>query len=449
MAEVGVALLSTVVKVVFDKLASPDVADLIRGKKLTQGLLRKLKIAVLSVNAVLEDAEEKQLTKPFVKDWIDELKDALYDADDIMDAIATEAMRSKLVAEFHTATGKVRSSISTFLERFVNEIEPKIKDVLSRVDDLAKQKDLMGLQEIAGRSKSKRLPTTPSIEESGTFGRNDDKKVIIDLLLSEDALSGDKKSVIAIVGMGGLGKTTLAQLVYRDRRVKEHFNLQVWFCISEEFVVSKVQKSIIETVTSSPCSGSSIRELGKLKNLQGTLSISKLQNVVPPKDALNAGLKDKKHLEKLALEWDATTPRSESERIVLESLRPHTSLKSLTIKGYGGGIFPDWVGHHSFSCITSIHLVECRNVCSLPPFGQLCSLKELSIVGLNGVVTVGREFCGNSSTGSSSIQPFGGLKVLRFEKMLGWEEWLSSSSAENEGGGFPDLKELCIQIALS
>ncbi|KAB1227546.1 putative disease resistance RPP13-like protein 1 [Morella rubra] len=116
MAEVGVALLSTVVQVVFDKLASPDVADLIRGKKLTQGLLRKLKIAVLSVNAVLEDAEEKQLTKPFVKDWIDELKDALYDADDIMDAIATEAMRSKLVAEFHTATGKVRSSISTFLE---------------------------------------------------------------------------------------------------------------------------------------------------------------------------------------------------------------------------------------------------------------------------------------------------------------------------------------------
>ncbi|KAB1227545.1 hypothetical protein CJ030_MR1G019995 [Morella rubra] len=130
-------------------------------------------------------------------------------------------------------------------------------------------------------------------------------------------------------------------------------------------------------------SGSSIRELGKLKNLQGTLSISKLQNVVPPKDALNAGLKDKKHLEKLALEWDATTPRSESERIVLESLRPHTSLKSLTIKGYGGGIFPDW--------------------------------------------------------------PFGGLKVLRFEKMSGWEEWLSSSSAENEGGGFPDLKELCIK----
>ncbi|KAB1206345.1 hypothetical protein CJ030_MR7G025649 [Morella rubra] len=192
-------------------------------------------------------------------------------------------------------------------------------------------------------------------------------------------------------------------------------------------------------------SGSSIRELGKLKNLSGALSISQLQNVIPPKDALNVGLRDKKYLDKLALEWAATTPRSESERILLESLRPHTSLKRLTIKSYGGGIFPNWVGHHSFSCITSIHLDECRNVCSLPPFGQLCSLKELSIIGLNGVVTVGREFCGNSSTGSSSIHPFGGLKVLRFEQMSGWKEWLSSSSAENEGGAFLDLKELCIR----
>ncbi|KAB1199593.1 putative disease resistance RPP13-like protein 1 [Morella rubra] len=190
--------------------------------------------------------------------------------------------------------------------------------------------------------------------------------------------------------------------------------------------------------------GSSIWELGKLKNLRGTLHISKLQNVVPPKDALNEGLMDK-DLEKLALDWDGTTSRPESERIVLKSLRPQTSLKSLTIESYGGGIFLDWVGHHSFSNIASMHLDECRNVCSLPPFGQLCSLKELSIAGLNGVVTVGREFCGNSSIGSSLIQPFGGLKVLRFQQMSGWEEWLSCRSAKNEGGAFPDLKELYIK----
>jgi hypothetical protein len=72
-------------------------------------------------------------------------------------------------------------------------------------------------------------------------------------------------------------------------------------------------------------------------------------------------------------------------------------------------------------------------------------LQDLSIVGFDGVVKVGREFYGSDS---SSVKPFGALKVLRFEQMLKWEEWFSFG-AENEGGAFPQLEELYIMIALS
>ncbi|XP_059434162.1 putative disease resistance protein At3g14460 [Corylus avellana] len=188
------------------------------------------------------------------------------------------------------------------------------------------------------------------------------------------------------------------------------------------------------------CNGSCIGELGKLTNLRGKLAILNLQNVVSSTDAADAGLKDKKHIEELVLEWKAGTVVLESQRTILDSLQPHSNLKILTINNYGGQNFPDWVGHYSFFNMVSLHLIRCKFCCSLPSLGQLPSLQNLSIVEFDGVVTVGPEFYGS---GSSSIRPFKALKVLRFELMLKWEEWFTLG-AENEGEAFPLLQELYI-----
>uniref|UniRef100_A0A453QCC4 NB-ARC domain-containing protein n=1 Tax=Aegilops tauschii subsp. strangulata TaxID=200361 RepID=A0A453QCC4_AEGTS len=46
--------------------------------------------------------------------------------------------------------------------------------------------------------------------------------------------------------MGGLGKTTLAKMVYNDQGVQQHFGLKMWHCVSDNFDVIALLKSIIE-----------------------------------------------------------------------------------------------------------------------------------------------------------------------------------------------------------
>ncbi|CAN6697263.1 unnamed protein product [Malus baccata var. baccata] len=118
------------------------------------------------------------------------------------------------------------------------------------IDHLAKQKDVLGLKESVVRGNiSLRTPTARSAED--IYGRDEDKEKLKTLLLTDDASSGDI-SVIPIVGMDGVGKTTLAQLLYNDNRVKEYFDVRAWVRVSQDFDPVRVTKTLFESIASKP-----------------------------------------------------------------------------------------------------------------------------------------------------------------------------------------------------
>uniref|UniRef100_F6H948 Disease resistance RPP13-like protein 1 n=1 Tax=Vitis vinifera TaxID=29760 RepID=F6H948_VITVI len=236
----GGALLSASLQVIFDRMASRDVLTFLRGQKLSATLLRKLQMKLLEVQAVLNDAEAKQITNLAVKDWVDELKDAVYDAEDLVDDITTEALRRKMESDSQT---QVRNII------FGEGIESRVEEITDTLEYLSQKKDVLGLKKGVGENLSKRWPTTSLVDESGVYGRDVNREEIVKFLLSHNT-SGNKISVIALVGMGGIGKTTLAKLVYNDRRVVEFFDLKAWVCVSNEFDLVRITKTILKAIDS-------------------------------------------------------------------------------------------------------------------------------------------------------------------------------------------------------
>ncbi|XP_030510881.2 putative disease resistance RPP13-like protein 1 [Cannabis sativa] len=264
-AAIGGALLSSFLDVLFNRMASKEVVNFFRGKKLVSKLIKKLKTSLLSAAVLLNDAEEKQLTDSNVKKWLDELKQLLYDADHVMDKIKSEALRVQL-EKGETGSSKASKLLSIFpnvFRQFENNVRFELEEILGSLNNLIQQTEFLGLKEVDQKRPSYRL-YSPLVEENSVFGRNEEKEAIVKLLLCDDV--GDTRyriSVIPIVGMGGVGKTTLAQLVYKERCVQKHFDLKAWVTVSEEFDIFKILKTILESVTLRKCE---IRDVHQLQH---------------------------------------------------------------------------------------------------------------------------------------------------------------------------------------
>ncbi|XP_028059571.1 putative disease resistance RPP13-like protein 1, partial [Camellia sinensis] len=255
--------LSASVKLLFEKMSSFASSKLPSFEGVDTQLTNWTNM-LSQIQALLIDAEEKQMQHLAVNLWLDDLEDLAYDLDDLVDEFATEALQHKLKAKPPQASSsKVWNLIPHFKPRdvmFNFKMKSKIEEINTRLHNSFQQCLKLNLVKIVGPptpTKTWQRPDSTSIIDDprvcGVYGREHDQSRIIELLVKGDVSNHSNVGIIPIVGMGGIGKTTLAQMVYNDETVKKHFDLKAWVCVSDEFNIMRITKLILESVTAQTC----------------------------------------------------------------------------------------------------------------------------------------------------------------------------------------------------
>ncbi|KAM1096493.1 hypothetical protein TB2_013753 [Malus domestica] len=256
---------SAILQVVVGKLADHAFKKIARSDE-DSGKLQQLARRLQNIISLVEDLENKQTNSNACAELIEDFKNAFLDAEDLLDKIDLEKPNFRDIDP----------------SRLKSDDKRELGWLLKRVDGLVKEMKGYFLSEI---NRQRRPPqsldvnprTSSLVDELSVFGRGNEKQEMVEMLLAERR---ENVSVIPIVGMGGTGKTTLAQLVYNNEAVVREFELRMWVCFSSlDTDLVSVTKSIYESAT---------KEVLELSNL----------------DAVQVALQEKMRMKKFLLVLD-------------------------------------------------------------------------------------------------------------------------------------------------
>ncbi|KAK4728190.1 hypothetical protein R3W88_021178 [Solanum pinnatisectum] len=183
-----------------------------------QNEFQRLSSVYSTIQAVLEDAREKQLKDKPLENWLQKLNAATYEVDDILDEYKTKAPQFS-----------------------------QMEQVMKKLNAIVEERKNFHLHEKIIERQVVRPETGSILTEPQVYGRGKEKDEVVKILINSVS-DAQELSVLPIFSMGGLGKATLAQMVFNDQRVTEQFHAKIWFCVSDDFDEKRLIKTIIGNI---------------------------------------------------------------------------------------------------------------------------------------------------------------------------------------------------------
>ncbi|XP_073048661.1 putative late blight resistance protein homolog R1A-10 [Primulina eburnea] len=331
--------------------------------------ISSLKEKVCYLLDFLEDSSENCTIA--ITDLEGQIRDAAYEAEDIIEShLAKEALPKSSTSFWEMLCSTIQNAIPAFRQREVlnHDLELEIKHLRKSVEEfefilesffkIKKGKMIELLPPVAeSLSTGARLSRTTSCGQSATVGLNED------LLKIKDWLTGSSSSrdIISLVGMGGIGKTTLGRNLYEDALVDFHFDIRAWVTVSQDYHWQGVVKDLWNSIV-----------LVKLESHDEVISIEESAEIV------YKSLKGRRYLIVMDDVWDTKLwdymkrlfPDDDNgSRIILTTRLSEVAFSS-----------------ESFSYIHDMNLLgleESWNLLSAKVFGEECCPSELEKIGMD------------------------------------------------------------------